>query len=228
MGEKKSVTIFGGNGFVGVHAAQQLVNDGADVVCLSRTGHKPLYLKDEPWSNNVRWCKGDASAPNIEALSQADVMVCSVGSPPLPTFSKAAFDQQLFMNGTTCVNAIEAANKAGLKRIVLLGAKVPFPLRSKHFAYYQGKKMALDAAQRFAGESAEHSAVVLQPGMITGRRALSNGRFIRLDWLTAPLSQLMPWQFVSVERVAQRISDAVHSPSSSSAGACLVIANRDI
>jgi len=223
----KKVIIYGGNGFVGTHTAEHLVQAGAEVVCLSRTGHKPLQLKDQPWSCEVRWCKGDASAAKLDLLASADVMICLVGSPPLPTFSEKAYEQQLFMNGTSCVNAIESAYQAGITRIILLGAKVPFPLRSDRFAYFKGKELALSAAQRFADRSSEHTSIVLQPGMITGRRSLANGRAIRLDWLTAPIAPIMPWQFVSVDRVARRIADAALQ-SQPYAGSCTVITNSEI
>jgi hypothetical protein len=49
--------------------------------------------------------------------------------------------------------------------------------------------------------------VVLQPGMIYGRRYLESGKAIPLDKIFKPFSWLMPWQFVSVEKVASRIAD---------------------
>ncbi len=225
--KRKKVIVYGGNGFVGTHSAEQLTLAGADVVCLSRSGHKPIHLKDQAWTDHVRWCKGDASDADVELLATADAMVCSVGSPPIPTLSQKAFDQQLFMNGTCCINAIESAKQAGVKRVVLMGAQVPFPLRTERFAYYKGKQQALAAAENFANASEQHGAVVLQPGMITGRRPLANGRSIRLDWLTAPVSPLMPWQFVNVERVAKRVAEAALQDQPYT-GHCTVIRNRDI
>ncbi len=224
---KKKIIIYGGNGFVGTHAAELLVNAGAQVICLSRNGYKPIYLKDTPWSTKARWCKGDASQPDTELLASADAVVCCVGSPPLPTFTEQSYQRQLFMNGTSCVNAIEGAKKAGCKKIILMNAQIPFPLKSKRFAYYQGKKMALQAAQAFADTSEQHTAIVLQPGMITGKRMLEHGKAIRLDWLTAPISWLMPWQFVSVNRVAQRICHAANNQQPYY-GNCTVLRNRDI
>jgi len=223
----KKVAIYGGNGFVGTHCAEQLHKLGADVVCLSRTGHKPIHLKDQAWSHEVRWCKGDAADPCQTLLSTIDTIVCAVGSPPLPTFSAAAYQHQLHMNGSSCIKAMAAAKDAGVMRVVLLGARIPLPMKTERFAYYKGKQSALDAARRFAQESDQHSSVVLQPGMITGKRALSNGNFIRLDWLTAPFSPFMPWQFVSVERVAMRVADAALNIKPY-AGQFTIIRNRDI
>ena len=224
---KKKVVIYGGNGFVGTHTAESIINQGGDVVCVSRTGHKPIHLKGDEWSNNTRWCKGDANQPCQELLSTADSLVCLIGSPPIPTLSKDAFEQQLLLNGTACVSVIEAAQQVGIKRLVLLSARVPFPLRTERFAYFKGKEMAKSAAEKFAQTSGEHSAVVLLPGMITGKRALKNGKFVRLDIFTAPIAPLMPWQFVSVERVARRVADAALSEEPYTAK-YTEIANRDI
>lgn len=193
---------------MGTHTAQSIRHSGGNVVCVSRRGHKPLHLKDQAWTCDVRWCKGDATQACPELLSTASCLVCSVGSPPTPTLSKSAYDEQLFMNGDTCINAIHAARAAGIKRIVLVSAQIPWLLRTNKFAYYKGKEMAKKAAREFSQTSPEHRAIVLKPGMITGKRALQNGKYLRLDLLTAPISPLMPWQFVSVERVAQRIADA--------------------
>lgn len=204
--QKQKVVIYGGNGFVGTHAAQSITHASGEAVCVSRTGHKPIHLKDQGWSNEVRWCKGDASKPCQELLQTADSMVCVVGSAPLPTWSHKAREAQFFSNGTACINAIEGAHQAGIKRIVLVNAQIPWPLRTERFAYFKGKMAAKMAAETFSQYSNDHSAVVLLPGMITGKRALKNGRFVRLDLLTAPVSPIMPWQFVAVERIASTIA----------------------
>jgi len=119
------VIIYGGNGFVGTHLAKRLSQEDTCIVCLSRSGHKPLHLKDEPWSESIRWCKGDANAPDLKLLAEADIVIISIGSPPLPTFSKTAFEQQFHGNGVIPSNAINGAAEAGVKRIILMGAKIP-------------------------------------------------------------------------------------------------------
>lgn len=206
--DKHKVIIVGGNGFVGSECAKQLVASGADVVCVSRTGHKPTHLHHEQWSSSVRWCKSDAANLNTKMLSGFDSMVISIGSAPLPTFSEEAFEKQLHANGTCCVKAIESAKSAGIDNIVLLGAQIPFLLRSNKFAYFKGKQLAFSAAQAFSKTTPNHRAVVLQPGVVIGKRTLSNGRTLRIDWFTAPFAAFMPWQFVSVERVAKCVANA--------------------
>ena len=208
---KAKIAVYGGNGFVGTHVAEQLANRGICTVCLSRTGHKPVHLKDTDWSESVRWCKGDASQPDAALLSSVTTLISLVGSPPLPTLSQEAYEQQLFMNGRTNVSAINAAAEAGVKRVVVLGAKVPFPLNSDRFAYAKGKRMALEAATAFADLSEDHSAIVLQPGVIFGTRYLKSGKPLALGTFLKPISKIMPWQFISVEQVAARIVHAALS-----------------
>lgn len=207
------VAIYGGNGYVGTRVCEQLSKKGVSTVALSRTGHKPLHIKDTKWSESVRWCKGDASKPDTKLLEQVDVLVLLVGSAPLPTFSKESYDHQVFMNGTTNVNAIEAAADAGIKHVILLSAKIPWPINTDKFGYAKGKRLAENAAQTFAELSHQHSATVLKPGAIYGKRYLSNGKVVRLDWFMSPLSKIIPWQFVSVGAVASRIADIALEPT---------------
>lgn len=221
------MVIYGGNGFVGTHLAERLAEEQACTVCLSRSGHKPVHLKNEKWSTQVRWCKGDASQPDEKLLESVDVLVCLVGSPPLPTFSKQSYDEQVFINGESCVNAIQAAGRAGIKRVVLGSAQIPALLNSDRFGYAKGKRLALEAAREFADRSKEHTAVVLQPGAIYGKRNLPSGRVIPLDWFMQPLSVVMPWQFVSVDAVADCMVKAVLD-NDPFAGKFTVLSNREI
>ncbi|MFT6409159.1 MAG: nucleoside-diphosphate-sugar epimerase, partial [Arenicella sp.] len=201
ISDRIKIAVYGGNGFVGTRVAEALVDRGVCAACLSRSGHKPLHLKDQKWSETARWCKGDASDPDTQLLERMDGLVTLVGSPPLPTFSKQAYDQQVFVNGTTNAIAIQRAGEAGIKRIVVVGAQIPFFMRRESFGYAKGKNIALQAAEDFSKLSSEHRAVVLQPGMIYGRRYLESGKAIPLDKIFKPFSWLMPWQFVSVEKV---------------------------
>jgi len=200
------VGIYGGNGFVGTRVAKALLERDVCAVCLSRTGHKPLHLKDRKWSESVRWCKGNASSPDTQLLQRLDGLVTLVGSPPIPTFSQDAYDQQVFINGTANANAIREAGDAGIKRIVLVGARIPFFMRSDRVGYAKGKRLAFKAAEEFSKLSKEHRAIVIQPGVIYGRRYLKNGKAVALDVFLRPLSWAMPWQFVSVEKIAERIA----------------------
>lgn len=175
----------------------------------------------------MRWCKGDASQADEKLLPSIDVLVCLVGSPPVPTFSKRRYEEQLFMNGTSCVNAIESAARAGIKRVVLMGAQLPLGFNSDRFAYAKGKRLAFEAAEKFSNISSEHSAIVLQPGAIYGKRYLDNGKVISLDWFLKPLAMVTPWRFVSVDLVAKKVAEAVIE-SEPYSGKFTVISNKEI
>ncbi|MBL4670739.1 MAG: NAD(P)-dependent oxidoreductase [Arenicella sp.] len=221
------IVVYGGNGFVGTRVARALLARDVCAVCLSRSGHKPLHLGDQQWSESVRWCKGDASEPDTQLLQRLDGLVTLVGSPPLPSFSKEAYDEQVFANGTTNANAIKGAGEAGIKRVVLLGAQLPFFMRGENFGYAQGKKIAMQAAQDFSELSSEHRAIVIQPGLIYGRRYQKNGKSIPLDIIFKPISRIMPWQFVSVEKVAERVASEMLC-NDSGRGQFIVIKNSQI
>ena len=207
---RNKIIIYGGNGFVGTHLAEKLSsNKELCVVCLSRSGHKPLHLKDQPWSEKVRWCKGDANSPNEDLLSTAEVVVILVGSPPIPTLSKKAYQKQLNSNGEAPSRVIEAALKVGVKRIVLMGAQIPFFLNKDFFAYSRGKRNALEDAKNFADTSDEHSAVVFQPAAIYGKRRLASGKVIPLDTFMSPLRKVVPSQFMCVNRLSIQLTNVI-------------------
>jgi len=221
------VVVYGGNGFVGTRVAEKLAAETVSTVCLSRTGHKPIHLKDDSWSESVRWCKGDARDPDRELLSSCDVLITLVGSAPVPTFSAQAYQQQVFNNGIANANAINAAAETGVKRVVLLGAKIPFLLNSDRFGYTKGKRLALEAAKEFSSLSDTHAAVVLQPGTIFGTRHLTSGKAIALGTVMKPMSYVLPSQFISVEKVAERIVDAALSEEPY-AGRFTMLPHKDI
>ncbi|MGB5324395.1 MAG: NAD-dependent epimerase/dehydratase family protein, partial [Pseudomonadales bacterium] len=198
-----------GNGFVGTHAAQQLVLRGAKVRCISRSGTMPVHLQKEDWAQAVEWQAGDAGHAEPEWFDDARAVVTLVGSPPLPTFSRSAYAHQLMMNSKPNCQAIEAARIAGVKKLVLMGAAIPRPLQTERFAYYAGKQRSQAAAEAFAQASPAHSAWVLQPSNMYGTRHSAGGLPIPLAPLMAPLAKILPAYFVAVNKVAACICDAI-------------------
>ena len=128
---------------------------------------------------------------------------------PVPTLSKEAFDEQLKSNGLAPCKVIKCAKEIGVKRIILMGAHVPFFLNSKNFAYARGKKMALDAAESFANISDSHSAVVVQPGAIYGKRHLSSGKVLPLDTLLYPFTKIASSQFTCIKNLSNCLADII-------------------
>ncbi|MEM7360343.1 MAG: NAD(P)-dependent oxidoreductase [Pseudomonadota bacterium] len=199
------IIVYGGNGFVGCKVAEGLASAGAKVICVSRTGSKPAHLAKESWADNIEWVQGDASKPDLGLLKDCHAVVCLVGSPPVPTVGKEAYEQQVFNNGETNRAAIAAAGETGVKRVVLLGAKIPGFLSGDWLGYAKGKRMSLEAAKEFAQLSDDHRAVVIQPGGIFGKRHTAGGAEIPIDIVMRPMSMLLPSQLISVDRVAERI-----------------------
>ena len=175
---------------------------------------RPAHLENTDWADNVEWLKGDAGNPDPALLSTFEVMISTVGSPPIPTLSQSAYDKQLSINGTCNVNAIECAAEVGIKRLVLVGAKIPNFLQSDRFAYAKGKRIALEAAKAFSKLSDQHRGIVIQSGGIFGTRYTASGTRIPLGIVMGPLSQLMSSQLVAVERLAKCIADSALCPSS--------------
>ena len=212
---QQPVVIYGGNGFVGSNIARRIADRGGHCICVSRTGAMPVHLQRQApdWLHHVTWLQGDAAEPDPAILQQAGAVVSTVGSPPLPTFSEAAFKRQVVANGTANVVLIEAANKAGVKRLVLVNAHIPALLQRRGFGYYVGKQQALDAARQFAESSPGHSSAVLTPSAIYGTRHSTAGTAIPLGLfmapiaalqsaVPAPLARFLPEPWVSVDKVA--------------------------
>ena len=201
-GNTHTAVIYGGNGFVGTHLAEKMIAQQFKVICVSRSGSMPVHLQGQAWAQQVQWLSGDASQPDTELLASADVLISVVGSPPIPTVGEQAYAKQVFTNGVTNCNALAAAAEAGVKRVVLMGAKIPSILRGDWFGYAKGKRLSFEAAQTFADLTPDHHAVVLQPGIIFGKRHTVTGKQIPIDLVMRPVSKILPSQLVSVQRVA--------------------------
>ena len=201
----EKIVIFGGTGFVGCKVAERLSAAGAQVACVSRKGSKPAHLENAKWADKVDWIKGDASEPDPELLKGCAALICLVGSPPIPAVGKKAYAQQVLTNGITNSNAIKEAGDADIKRVVLLGAKLPGFMDGDWFGYAKGKRLSLQAAKEFSEISENHYAVVIQPGGIYGKRHTASGTEIPIDLVMRPLSKIFGSQLVSLEKVADRI-----------------------
>ena len=163
-GAAKRLVVLGGGGFVGSAVAQEALSRGLRVLCLSRSGRSDV---PGDWSDRVTWGKADALQAETyrHHLRDADAVVVSIGSPPLPFVDRA---YQLLMNGETNVTATRTAKEEGVKQVVLINAAMPPALTPK--GYFDGKRAAEQAAREMAGPS--FGATVLKPGGAQARHAL--------------------------------------------------------
>lgn len=211
--KKSKIILFGGNGFVGTAIAEELVYQGLNPVCVSRTGAMPMHLHDTDWAQQVEWLKGDALDPDPNLLMDAVAVVALIGSPPVPTFSKTAYARQLAMNSDPNLAVINAMTHSSLTRLVLMGAHLPKIAQTDKFAYAKGKRLCEEAAMAFAKLSDQHTSVVLKPTAIYGVRHSQTGKPINVAAVMRPAAKLqsmiptnmgrfLPERLVSVSSVA--------------------------
>ena len=180
----KRSLIFGGTGFVGSSIAKTFCSAGIDVSCVSRGGEMPQQLKnsDASWAKKVHWIRGDLATLDETLFANADIVVTAVGSPPLPTFSKVAYERQYASNGRGNINLVEACGKFDIEHLIVISAFIPRLFQTSRFAYYQGKHDVIEAAKRSLG-GGKTKISVLFPSMIYGTRYNSSGRAIPLGFM---------------------------------------------
>ena len=187
----QNIVIFGGTGFVGSNIAETLweSTSNAKVSCVSRSGTQPIHLHgdENAWANSVNWLSCDINANDaLEQVSNivagADAVIIAVGSPPLPTFSKVAYDKQYRSNGAGNMTILEACARHKPKHIVIIGAAIPAAFRRQRFAYYQGKHDLIQCAEDLFANS-ETQVSILYPSVIYGRRHTRSGHAVPLGAL---------------------------------------------
>lgn len=158
MDEKagQAVTILGGSGFVGSRVCKLLVEQGAQVVSVSKSGKVPADCAGEPWAASVDWRAGDLTRGSREdllaSLGSPDAVVSCVGS--------IGFDVQglLLGNGVANVEAARAAKNAGAKKFVYVSVASEVEdsrnwLPAFFKGYFDGKAQAEAAIAEEFGES---------------------------------------------------------------------------
>lgn len=206
----QKVAVLGGSGFVGQRVCQYLADNEIACVSFSRRG-KPGYIRGEgfEWAEKVNWLKLDGANTTAEDLCGVDVLVCCVGAPPIPKFTRRTIELQRYQNAEPNLAAINAAEQVGVSTILVVSAQIPWFLRSKFFGYYHGKQQVLEALARFREKAETNVAIAFKPFTIYGRRYLDNGKVIPLDRLLGPFSPLSLGYLLSVEQVAKSIVAAI-------------------
>ncbi|CAI5713762.1 unnamed protein product [Peronospora destructor] len=150
---------------INAHVQGRAVQKGVDVRSLNRSG-KPQW-QDVPWIDEVDWHKGDVF--DEQQLAKAVEGVTGVIS------AVGAFGSKEFMEkmcGDATIQAVQAAQKAGVERFVF---RVQLSRWSEQAAVHA----------RFP-----NTGVALRPGFIYGWRRTEKGRGIPLQLVGAPLSML--------------------------------------
>lgn len=157
------VVVLGGSGFVGSRVCEILVEAGAKVSSVSKTGSKPTKWADgESWVEKVAWNKGDPTADDLSPLfSGASAVISCVG---VIGGSDAELERG---NGDVNVAAAEQAAKAKVGRFVYVSVShlVPEALGGVAFqGYFIGKKRAEEAIlQCFPS-----TGIIIKPTFIYG------------------------------------------------------------
>jgi len=187
------VVIYGGNGFVGSAIARRFVERDYPVICLSRQGKKPVHLntKAASWADKVVWLKGDAANPDLKLLDRASTVITTVGSPPLPTFTREKFNRQLHTNGLANIKLLEACSRYRLKNIVIISAQIPDFLQRPGFAYASGKIAVIDRATEIFSDSAT-AVTIVKPSVVYGLRHTRTGKPVPLGFLKTA-GKLLSW-----------------------------------
>ena len=78
-----SVTVFGGTGFAGSRVCKLLVDKGAKVTSISKSGSVPKWCAGEEWTKKVEWKSADLLSSQDAALDSVvgnpDACVSCVG-----------------------------------------------------------------------------------------------------------------------------------------------------
>lgn len=108
-------SVFGGTGFVGSRVAKLLVEGGADVTSISRSGSIPDWAKGADWVDSVQWKSVDFLSADAKAVDAV------VGNPDcvVSCLGVVGTDPEVLRkgNGDANKNAFSSAERGGsLKR----------------------------------------------------------------------------------------------------------------
>jgi len=156
--------VFGGSGYVGSYAVQMLLNDGFDVVSVSRRpvaeqAEKVKAILGVPLAADFRSL--DASSEDLsDVLKGAVAVISCVGVVPGGANMRAG-------NGAVNVRIANAAKAAGVERFVYLSVASELsggPIKFIFGDYVKGKAEAESAVVGDFGST----ALVIKPGIIAG------------------------------------------------------------
>ena len=197
----KLITLFGGGGFIGRYAAQQLLARGARLRVAQRQPKLAEFLK--PLGN-----LGQTQFVAVDVRDAASVARVVAGSDAVVNLVGAFADMDAVQH-RGAANIANAARDAGVKRLVhvsAIGADVDSP------ADYGRSKGLGEAAVR----AAVPSATILRPSTVFGREDQFINRFagmVRMAPVVPLVSAKTRFQPVYVGDVASAITAALSDPA---------------
>ena len=191
------ITLFGGGGFIGRYAAQQLLAKGARLRVVQRNPQGAAFLKPLGNLGQTQFAAVDIrdAASVARAVAGADAVVNLVGA-------FADMDAVQHLGAANIANAARDAGVARLVHVSAIGADVNSP------AVYGRSKGLGEAAVR----AAMPAATILRPSTVFGREDQFINRFagmIRMAPVVPLVSGATKFQPVYVGDVASAISAAL-------------------
>ena len=148
-----TIAVIGATGFVGSHLVPHLVKAGHRVIAVSRHGRR-----SPEWTDGVDARAGDVTAQNLDAAIQgADAVVHLVA---IARESGGQSFEKINVEGTQ--RAVEAAERAGVKRFVHLSAMgvTDDPKLGYLYSKWRGEQAVRDSSLDW---------VVLRPSLLFGK-----------------------------------------------------------
>lgn len=233
------VTVIGGTGFVGSRVCKLLVEQGAKVTSVSKTGTVPKFFEGEDWTSQVNWVATDILTAESSSLDEA------IGSPEAIVSCLGVIGTDPVElkkgNGNANVAAFESAKRGGnVERSAFVSVASEVMACQENWlpeffgGYFDGKRMAEAAAVETVNGEASKCCLV-KPSFIYGgdsfgllppRVNTEYGSFIE-ELLSLPPIQILAGITPGLIKVALRAPssvDAVAAACSSAAmggGDCL-------
>ena len=141
------VLIIGGTGFIGYHIVQQLLASKHEVTLLCRTPDKAK----ETFGDTVHYLQGDLNffhqIPFDKIFNGIDALIYAVGTDERDVPTEDPYKFFYDGNVTTCINLLEKAKAAKVKRTIILGSmfthldnELPELNLSLHHPYIRSRK----------------------------------------------------------------------------------------
>jgi nucleoside-diphosphate-sugar epimerase len=153
-----TLLVFGGSGFIGSQVCRIAVEEGHDVISVSRHGRP--NSASAPWADRVQWVEANILEPETwrEQLSDCDAVVHCVGILSEDHDEGFTFER---VNGDSVEIAAWEAKEAGVDRFVFVSAKETPPFVSPR--YLAAKRIGETALHRY-----DLREIILRPNIVFG------------------------------------------------------------